>query len=158
MLEKFNKTTRIIIGATLAVVIWIVGILIGQEQTVLILNPEGELTSFINRARTIQVSAMLDNGNGMIKVYPEVKLNYGDSVLKALNRVNELENKQLKLSYQMDDETKAVTQLIINGYESNPLGRQWLVWVNNILQTEDVGKIRLKAGDIVELKYVKLVQ
>jgi uncharacterized protein YybS (DUF2232 family) len=75
MLERFNKTTRIIIGATLAVIIWIIGILIGQEQTVLILNPEGNLTNFITRSRTIQVRAMLDYSDGQIRVYPEVKLN-----------------------------------------------------------------------------------
>ncbi|PJC00996.1 MAG: hypothetical protein CO073_04580, partial [Candidatus Komeilibacteria bacterium CG_4_9_14_0_8_um_filter_36_9] len=54
---------RIILLVSLAVVVWIAGVMVGQENTVTILNPETSVTgrqSFSNP----QVSIMLDFGNG----------------------------------------------------------------------------------------------
>lgn len=158
MIEKFDKTTRIIIGAALAIVIWITGIIIGQEQTVLILNPEGGFKSIITRTRVIKVSLMLDYGNGGVEVYPEMRINYGDSVIKILESANRLENNKLDLQYQQDRITGEISTLSISGYQSFPNDKQWLVWLNNNLQTDNLDKILLKAGDVVELKYIKLIQ
>ena len=158
MLEHINKTTRIIIGASLAVIIWIAGMMIGQEQAITILNPQGGLKSIFIRNPSIQVSLMLDYGNGQIQVYPDVQLTYSQSVLELLEKVDKLEEVKLNLTYQLNKGTGELEQVTINNLQSYPDGREWLVWLNNELQTELLDKIKLKARDIVELKYIKLVE
>jgi len=155
IIDHFNRATRIIIAAVIAVVIWITGVLIGQEQTVTILNPEGGLSGLITRTRSIQVSLMLDYGDGRVKVIPEVKLTYGAAVMALLKRVQSIDP-QFSLSYQTNEKTGAVSDLIINNYAGSKGGKEWLVWLNHNLQTTSIGKIRLKNGDLVELKYIKL--
>lgn len=139
-------------------IIWIIGIIIGQEQTILILNPEDGLRSFITRARTIQVSAMLDFGEGRVAVYPSVVLSYGESVLAMLNKLNTGQQSKLYLTYNQDEKDGTVSDLSIGGYIAGDWGKSWLLWVNNVLQTEDISRVRLKARDVVELKYVKLAK
>ena len=156
MQNHLNRATRIIIGGTLAVIIWIAGVLIGQEQTVTILNPEGGIGSIITRTRSVQVSVMMDYGNGQIKIYPEVKLSYGSSAFDLLKRIESID-KTLSLNYQLDQETQELSDLAINNYQSYSEGKRWLIWLNNVLQTEAANHVRLKSGDIVEFKYINLV-
>jgi len=155
IIDHFNRATKIIIAATVAVVIWIAGVLIGQEQTVTILNPEGGFSGIISRTRSIQVSLMLDYGDGLIKVMPEVKLTYGSTVLALLKRVQAIDP-QFKLSYQTEEKTGKISGLAINNYISSISGKEWLTWLNHNLQTATIDKVRLKNGDLVELKYLKL--
>lgn len=155
-MEKFNKTTKVILGIAVAILIWISGIVIGQEQTVLILSPEGGIRGIINQTKIIKVNLMLDYGGGQIKVYPEMKLNYGDSILKLIEAADRLENNKLDIHYQEDSLTGGISALSINGYQSLPNNKEWLVWLDNNLQVDDLNKIKLKSGDIVELKYIKL--
>jgi len=155
MQNHLNRTTRIIIGGALAVVIWIVGVIIGQEQTVTILNPEGGLGGLISRTRSAQVSLMIDYGNGQIKVYPEVKLSYGSSAFDLLKRIESID-KKFSLTYNINEEDQKVTDLAINNYQSYSSGQQWLVWLNNTLQVDTVDSVRLKSGDVVGFKYIKL--
>ena len=157
MENHLNKVTRIIIGGTLAVIIWIAGILIGQEQTVTILNPEGGLNGIITRTRSIQVSLMIDYGDGRVKVYPEIKLIYGASTLSLLKQIKS-SDKKFELSYTDNQETQSVTDLSINGFKNTENGKKWQIWLNNQWQTEGVNEVRLKSGDIIEFKYVKLVE
>ncbi|HLC64370.1 MAG TPA: hypothetical protein VJK25_03450 [Patescibacteria group bacterium] len=156
MLENFNRTTRIIVAVALAILIWVVGIIIGQEQTVTILNPEGGLRALITRTQTIKTSLMLDWGNGQIKVFSDVSLNYGDSVLQLLSKVNLMENSDLNFNFKRHEDSGELQSYSIGGYASQPGGKQWLTWLNNSLQTKEIDQIRLKANDVVELKYIKL--
>ena len=158
MLEKFNSTTRLIIGITLAVVIWIAGILIGQEQTVTILNPEGGLKGIITRSHTIRVSLMLDYGEGQVKVFPEVPIKYGQSVLNLLQAVGESTNHQLEFKYQYSQPAGQLNGFSLSNLANQVNGKKWLIWVNNSLQTDDYQDVLLKAKDVVELKYIKLKQ
>ena len=154
MERHFNRVTRIIIAGTLAIIIWIVGVIIGQEQTVTILNPEGGLGGLISRSRTAQVSLMLDYGTGEIKVYPEIKLSYGSSVLDLLDRINNLES-EFNLNYSLEDNIE-LTSFTISDYPNILDGKNWLVWIDNGLQVDDYNLIKLKSGDNIELKYIKL--
>ncbi len=157
MNQYLNKTARIIIGVALAVIIWLVGVYIGQEQTITILNPEGALGNIITRVKNTQVSLMLDYGDGRIKVYPTVKLTYGATVLDLLKRIKTIDQ-ALNLTYSFNQETNSVVNLAINHYVNLPAGKKWQLWLNNIQMTRDISQIRLKTGDIVELKYIKLVE
>lgn len=158
MSERMNKTTRIIIGVAVAVIIWIVGIVIGQEQTITILNLEGGFRTLLSHNPSIQVSLMLDYGDGIIKVYPDVSLIYSQSVLELLEKVDKSEEKKLNFAYQLNKATGKLEQVKIGNFQSYAGGREWLCWLNNKLQTEDLNQIKLKAKDVVELKYVKLRQ
>lgn len=153
---KFNKTTGIILGVALAVIIWITGILIGQEQAISTLNPEGGLREFFNQSKVIRTSLMIDYGDGRVEVYPAVKISYGGSVWKLLKSAAATEKDKLNLKYQEDSKSGEISNLNINGYSANTGGQQWLLWLNNNLQDNDLSKIRLKSRDVVELKYIKL--
>ncbi len=156
MLEHFNRSTRIIIGVALAILIWITGIIIGQEQTITILNPEGGFKGIISGTKTITVSLMLDYGNGNVNVFSDVPLNYGESVMRLLSKADHLENNELNFKYQFSQATGQLESFSILGYNNQSAGKQWLAWVNNGLQTKNINEIQLKAGDIVELKYIRL--
>ena len=52
---------------------------------------------------------------------------------------------------------RASQDLAINNYQSYSEGKRWLIWLNNVLQTEAANHVRLKSGDIVEFKYINLV-
>ncbi|MFA6304282.1 MAG: hypothetical protein WCV73_01875 [Patescibacteria group bacterium] len=157
MLERFNTTTRLIIAVSLAVVIWIAGVLVGQEQTVTILNPQGGLNQIINRQVNIKVSLMLDFGEGKIIVYPETQVKYGQTVLNLLQKISQEDKSGLKLVYDLDAKTGELKKFSLQGISGNLTGRQWLVWLNNQLQTQPINSIKLKSKDIIELKYVKLI-
>ncbi len=155
--HHFNKTTRIIIGLALAVIIWIVGILIGQEQTLVILEPEGGLKSLISRTPTVKVSLMLDYGNGAVTVYPDLEVAYGQSILQLLNKLAKTEKNKLKINYQLAKDNSRLSDFSLNGFVSYSGGRQWQAWVNNQLQSRPLNLVKLKARDIVELKYINLI-
>ncbi len=151
-----NKITKIIISGALAVIIWIVGIIIGQEQTVTILSPEGGLGGIISRTRSAQVSLMLDYGTGRIKVYPEIKVEYGSSALNLLERIENIDN-DFNLEYTLEKD-QILSYLSLNGYPNFEVGKKWLIWIDNVLQTDDLNNVRLKSGDVIEIKYIKLLE
>ena len=157
MKQYFHKITRVIIGGTLEIVIWLTGVFIGQEQAVVILNPEGALGNIITRVKSAQVSLMLDYGDGRVKVYPEVKLTSGATILDLLNRIKTIDQ-ALNLTYNFNQDKKSITNLAINHYVSNAVGKKWQVWLNNLQIARDISQVRLKTGDMVEFKYIKLVE
>jgi len=154
MWKHFNTTTKLIMAIALAVIIWIAGVLIGQEQAITILNPEGGLGNIITRARTIKVSLMIDDGTGSVKVFQWITLPYGNSVLDLLNQVKK--EGKIDLAYAQDEETKAISSLTLNNLNSTDNGKSWMVWQNQSLITEPANKILLKSHDLIELKYLKL--
>lgn len=158
MFKSFNTTTRIIIGAVVAVLIWLTGVVIGQEQTVTILDPSGGLYSILNRTPLIKVSLMIDYQNGQVEVYPETEITYSQTVLDVINKINrgKAEGDQINISYNQNEVEGTISNLSINGYQSRTGGKQWQVWLNNRLQTDDLAGIKLKASDVIELKYINL--
>lgn len=155
MLERYNRTTRIIIAIALAILIWVVGVIIGQEQTVTILNPEGGFKSIITRARNISVSLMIDEGNGNVKVLSDNGFIYGRTVMDLLQKFKNQE--ELSLDYAQDKLSGEIAGFTLNNLISGKQGGfLWLIWVNHQLQTEQADKIKLKANDYVELKYINL--
>ena len=156
MLERFNTTTRIIIAACLAVVIWITGVVIGQEQAVTILNPEGGWSYIINRAPAIKVSLMVDAGAGRVTVYQDQQLNYGQTVFDLVKKINQAEP-SLNFKATVDQKTGELKDFSLAGLSNISSGQSWQLWLNNQLRTEPLNKVKLKARDVVELKYIKLI-
>ena len=154
MIERFNLTTRLIIAIALAIFIWVVGVIIGQEQAITILNPEGGLVNIITRTRTIKVSLMIDDGAGSVKIFQWVALPYGQSVLDLLNEVKK--EGKIDLFYQQNEKTQVFSAFRLNNLNSTDNGKKWLVWQNQQLIMEPLNRILLKANDFIELKYIKL--
>lgn len=157
MKQYFLKIIGIIIGVSIAVIIWLSGIFIGQEQTITILNPEGALGGLITRVRSTQVSTMFDYGNGRIKVYPEVKLIYSASALDLLKKIKTIDQ-TFNLTYKLNQNTGNLADLAINHYQNTAAGKKWQAWLNNIQLKRDISQVKLKTGDIVEFKYIKLIE
>lgn len=155
MLERFNKTTRLIIGICLAVVIWIIGMLIGQEQTVIILDPEGGLRNIINRSPSIKVSLMLDAGAGRVYVYQDQQLNYAQTVFDLLKKVDQ-PGAKLNFNYNLNPASGELKSFSLLNQSNVQNGPEWLLWLNNHSRTEPLNQVKLKARDVIELKYIKL--
>ena len=156
MLERFNATTRIIIAVCLAVVIWITGVVIGQEQTVTILNPEGGLRNLINRQPVIKVSLMVDRGYGRVAVYQDQQLNYSQTVFDLLKKIDQTEA-IFNFNSSVDQQTGELKSFSLAGLNNTKNGPSWLLWLNNQLRLEPLNMVKLKARDVIELKYTKLI-
>jgi hypothetical protein len=156
MLEHFNRTTGIITAISLAVIIWILGVIIGQEQTITILNPDRDLKTILNRSPKIAVNLMLDYQDGRIRVFPEVPLTYGQSVFNLLDRLKQNPAIALAFEYNLNKQTGQLESFSLGGLVNLVDGPKWQLWLNNNLQTKGLTAVKLKAGDIVELKYIKL--
>lgn len=156
MLERFNATTRLIVAICLAVVIWIVGVIIGQEQTVTILNPEAGLSNIINRSPSIKVSLMVDQGGGRVAVYQDQPLSYGQTVYDLLKKINQLDP-NLNFTAEVNQQNGELKSFSLAGLNNAANGPGWLLWLNNRLRPEPLDKVKLKARDVVELKYTKLI-
>ncbi|MDP2586825.1 MAG: hypothetical protein Q8P32_03575 [Candidatus Komeilibacteria bacterium] len=156
MLERFNTTTRLIIAICLAVVIWIAGVIIGQEQTVTILNPEGGFSNIINRNPSIKVSLMVDQGGGRVAVYQDQQLNYGQTVYQLLEKINQVDS-NFNFIAELDQQSGELKNFSLAGLKNTANGASWLLWVNNQLRTEPLNQVKLKARDVVEIKFVKLI-
>ena len=156
MLERFNATTRIIIAVCLAVVIWITGVVIGQEQTVTILNPEGGLRNLINRQPVIKVSLMVDRGYGRVAVYQDQQLNYSQTVFDLLKKIDQTVA-NFNFNSSVDQPTGELKSFSLAGLNNTKNGPSWLLWLNNQLRLEPLNMVKLKARDVIELKYTKLI-
>ncbi|MBT4121350.1 hypothetical protein HOE31_00140, partial [bacterium] len=59
------------------------------------------------------------------------------------------------LNYTLEDNIE-LTSFTISDYPNILDGKNWLVWIDNGLQVDDYNLIKLKSGDNIELKYIKL--
>ncbi|OIO46442.1 MAG: hypothetical protein AUJ28_02480 [Parcubacteria group bacterium CG1_02_37_51] len=142
---------RIILLVSLAVVVWIAGVMVGQENTVTILNPETSVTgrqSFSNP----QVSIMLDFGNGQIDVYDQLFIINDKDLWAALKNLAVRED--LQLDYNKDWAINGLDWYRLQNKLTGESGVTWHVWVNNQYRTEDLTDIVLKNGDVVNFKYL----
>ncbi|MFH1667698.1 MAG: hypothetical protein ABH884_01570 [Candidatus Komeilibacteria bacterium] len=142
---------RIILLVSLAVVVWIVGVMVGQENTVTILNPEASITgrqSFSNP----QVSIMLDFNNGQIDVYDQLFIINDKDLWTALKNLAVRED--LQLDYNKDWAINGLDWYRLQNKLTSESGVTWHVWVNNQYRDEDLTDIILKNGDVINFKYL----
>ncbi|MCX6785426.1 MAG: hypothetical protein NTZ18_01070 [Candidatus Komeilibacteria bacterium] len=124
MFEHFNRTTGIIIALAMAVIVWTAGVIIGQEQTLIILNPDQDLTAIFSRSPKITVNLMLDYQDGRVQVFPEAPLTYGQSVFNLLNQLAQNPANQLDFSYNLNSATGQLENFSISGLTNSAGGRK----------------------------------
>lgn len=157
MAENNGTIIKIVVSLAVAVIIWIAGVLIGQEQTIFMFDQDNAIKSAMFPSREVKVSLMLDFGDGRVEVYPNVTVKYGSSILQLLKSVDDLTPNRLTIAFFQNEETKEVSVAGIDDYLSVSDNKKWLVWLNNASQPNELNKILLKSKDVVELKYVKLI-
>jgi hypothetical protein len=148
---KFGFIIRMLLIVALAVVVWIVGVMVGQENTVTILNPDISMTgrqSFSNP----QVSIMLDFDNGQIDVYDELFIIDNKDLWTVIKNLSIRE--ELDLDYNKDWAVNGLDWYRLAGKTTSENGSSWHVWINNIYQTKDLSNIMLKNNDVVSFKYL----
>jgi len=151
MRKEFSLIMRALLFVALAIVVWVVGVMIGQENTVTILNPYADSAS-VRSVGQPAVSIMMDYNGGQINTYHQLSLIGGNTLWRVLAGLSD--QGKIKLAYNSDFTEAGLKWFSINGRADNVGGIRWHVWVNNVYQSTKFDNIELKSGDAVTLKYL----
>ncbi|MFA6215820.1 MAG: DUF4430 domain-containing protein [Patescibacteria group bacterium] len=143
---------KLIAKIILALAIFFAGFYFGQQ----VLAPAD---GWINKQpknqanQEIKVNLMLDFGNGEVQTFNSIALAENSSVFELLKKIT-AENK-LEFSYKdYGGELGVLVESINKIANNNKTNRFWHYWVNNVYAEIGASNYQLKAGDIVEWKYV----
>ncbi|MFW0837588.1 MAG: hypothetical protein ACKKL5_01160 [Candidatus Komeilibacteria bacterium] len=151
MKQSLSMPIRIVLVLAVALIVWIVGVMVGQENTVTILNPDTSYTGMhTNTQGTVNI--MIDYNNGDIATYNNLPLATNHSLWAVVKRLADQEH--IPLSYNDDFDTVGLQWWRLAGRGNVQGGIQWHVWVNNVYQNKSWDKIELKPGDIVSFKHL----
>lgn len=150
MRTEFSLVLRALLFIGIAVVVWIVGVMVGQENTVTILNPYVNYGG-IRSGGSPTVSIMLDYNNGQMQSYDNLQLIGNNNLWAILTNLSD--DEKIRLVYNNDIDKAGLTWFGINGRNNISGGVRWQVWVNNVYQKQALDNIVLKAGDIINFKY-----
>lgn len=128
-------------------IIFVLGILVGLHSY-----------SYTQKRETISshqsstaTSLMIDYGNGKITTYQNIP---GNTIFDVLKNVTEKNNIELKYKNYGGDLGIFIES--IGGIGKDPeKSRWWQYWVNNVYGTTGVSSYKVKAGDVVQFKFVK---
>lgn len=107
--------------------------------------------SRLDTSKAQTVSLMLDYGDGKVRVYPDIALVSGQSLLELLEK----QAKDAKLTLKTKDfgELGILVEQIgdkVNGEG----GKYWQYWVNNVSIPRSSDSYILSAGDVIEWKFL----
>ncbi|MFW0862540.1 MAG: hypothetical protein ACKKL6_03050 [Candidatus Komeilibacteria bacterium] len=141
---------RALLFVAIAIGAWLVGMVIGQENAVTILNPNTS-TANIRESNIPRVSMMLDYNNGDIDVVDDIELTSHSNLWEAL--IGAEEQGKIKLGQNEDWLENGLLWYGINGLYNSSESR-WYIWLNNDYVSELPDKFSVKNGDILYLKYL----
>lgn len=97
------------------------------------------------------VSLMFDYGDGMVRTYMDIAVTASTTVLDATKTLTEREKLEFKAK-DYGDMGSLVEQIGLkkNGSE----GKYWQYWVNNVSSQVAADKLSVKAGDVIEWKFL----
>jgi len=150
MKQEFSIALRALLFIAIAVGAWLMGIVIGQENAVTILNPYTS-TANIRSGAIPAVSIMMDYNNGNIDIFDEIELISHANLWEAMVGADSMD--KFNLGYNDDYLDNSLQWYGINGvYNSD--GSRWYIWLNNKLQSELPDTINVKNGDVLLFKYL----
>ena len=107
----------------------------------------------IEVGQEIEVSLLLDLGEGNIKNFKDIRLSEGKTVFDLLKKVTEENN--LGLSFKEYPDLGVFIESIDNIGSDPKSNKWWQYWVNNEYAQLEAGSFFLEDGDTVEWKYIE---
>lgn len=150
MREEFNLAMRSLLFIAIAVAAWLMGIIVGQENAVIILNPNTS-TANIREASNPNVSIMFDYNNGDIDILKNVELKGQANLWEAM--LGAQERGDIDLGYNDNWSEVGLQWFGINNY-FNSTEAHWYIWLNNKYLSGLPDNIEVKNGDVLYFKYL----
>ena len=150
MKREFSLAMRSLLFIAIAVAAWLIGIVIGQENAIIILNPNAS-TATIREVGKPNISAMLDYNNGDIDVIDNIELSSHANLWEVLLDVEK--QGRIKLDENEDWPKVGLQWYGINGMYNTGDAR-WYLWLNNEYVSELPDNIVVKNGDVLYFKYL----
>lgn len=137
------------------ILIFFAGLLIGFSQAKAP-APDYSLNAGTNTANPPEssVNLMIDYGNGEIQAFNDLEITDGQTAYDLLKKVAAENNLDLKIK-DYGGSAGAFIEAINKIENSLTKNQYWQYWVNNRYAEIGAGQYELKAGDVLEWKYVK---
>jgi len=149
--NPIKESMKLIAKIIIIVAIFFVGFYIGQQQ---ILAPANKPAGVNQQAeQQIQVSLMLDFGNGEIQTFNDIFLEEETTVFELLKKITSENNLEFRYK-DYGGELGALIESINNVANDVKANRFWHYWVNNVYAEVGASNYQLKDGDVIEWKYV----
>ena len=107
----------------------------------------------IEVGQEIEVSLLLDLGEGNIKNFKDIRLSEGKTVFDLLKKVTEENN--LEFSFKEYPDLGVFVESIDNIGIDPKSNKWWQYWVNNEYAQLEAGSFFLEDSDTVEWKYIE---
>ena len=96
-------------------------------------------------------SLMIDYGSGLVRVYPDIRVATGETMISLLEKQT--------AAAKLDFKTKNFTGLglmveTIGGKSNGDENKYWQYWVNNVVVPYAASTYVVKAGDVIEWKFL----
>ncbi len=150
MRREFNLVIRALLFIAIAIGAWLMGMVIGQENAVTILNPNTS-TANIREGGQPTVSMMLDYNNGDIDIVDNIILTSHANLWEAMLAAEE--EGKLTIGQNEDWIENGLLWYGVNGLYNSSESR-WYIWLNNEYVSELPDEINVKNGDILYFKYL----
>jgi hypothetical protein len=150
MKKEFNIILRALLFIAIAVAAWLIGIMIGQENAVTILNPDVSSGTLRNMTNPV-FSVMIDYNNGDIDTIDKIDMKSKANLWEAMNGVDSSEG--LRLNQNEDYPDNDLQWYGINDFYNSGDAR-WYIWLNNDYQSSMPDQIVVKSGDVLYFKYL----
>ncbi|MBL7022400.1 hypothetical protein ISR92_03730 [Patescibacteria group bacterium] len=150
MRREFNLVIRALLFVAIAIGAWLMGMVIGQENAVTILNPNTS-TANIRESGQPTVSMMLDYNNGDIDIVDNIILTSHANLWEAMLAAEE--EGKLIIGQNEDWIENGLLWYGVNGFFNSSESR-WYIWLNNDYVSELPDEINVKNGDILYFKYL----
>ncbi|MCK4554568.1 DUF4430 domain-containing protein [Candidatus Parcubacteria bacterium] len=134
--------------------VFLVGFYFGQQYRETAGLQNKEPVAVEQSSEQINVSLMLDFGDGRIKTFNNIALNNQATVFELLEKItaeNDLEFKYKDYGGDMG----AMIELIGEPANDSKTDCYWQFWVNNEYALVGASNYGLQDGDVVEWKYIK---
>lgn len=128
-----------------------IGVLLGWSIPRSVENRELRTENRVDVAR--EVNLMIDEGDGTVKTFERLPFTEGESLFDLTKHVAESE--AMKFDYDPPGEF-GIMITEIDGKKNGAGGAYWLYYIDNHMGDVASDQYKLKPGDIIEWKFVKL--
>jgi hypothetical protein len=155
------KKAAVVIGSTLVIGI-VFGYVWGRSQTPITQIVSGDTAPTAATSTAMQtpqvisvqprtISLMVDYGDGMVRVYPDIVVGASETMLQMLEK----QAQTGRLTFKTKEFAGLGTMIEAIGTKTNGQdNKYWQYWVNNVSITYAASNYLLKPGDVIEWKFL----
>lgn len=140
---------KILAKIVLVIAIFFAGFYVGGQPA---LSPSNGSDKAVEQG-TSQVSVMFDYGDGTLTTVKNIDITSTSTVFDVLKHVTAEE--KIDFKYKEYGDLGVMVDSIGDKTNNFAADQYWQFWVNNAYSTAGASLYRLKAGDVIEWKYIK---